>query len=104
MFIIVGRQYTSSFLFHFRELAASQDELKIASEQVTSLVETETTELRNTNEILMLELQQKEQELAKVNSTIEFFWYLRWSEMDSSALVICIGGEDGGLGDKPPTG
>ena len=49
-----------------RELAASQDELKVVSELVSSRVEAETTELRNTNEMLMLELQQKEQELAKV--------------------------------------
>ena len=37
------------------------------SGQVSSRVEAETTELKNTNEILMLELQQKEKELAKAS-------------------------------------
>ena len=44
----------------------SQKELKLTSEQLTSRVETETRELRNINEMLMLELQQKDEEVTKV--------------------------------------
>lgn len=44
----------------------SQEEFKLVSEQLSTHVEAETKELKNVNEILMLELQQKEQEVAKV--------------------------------------
>lgn len=49
-----------------RELAVSQDECKLLSEQVTARVDAETGELKSANQILMLELQQRDQELAKV--------------------------------------
>lgn len=48
----------------------SKEELKLTSEQLTNRVEAETKELKNINEMLMLELQQKEQEIAKVTYTI----------------------------------
>lgn len=54
-------------LLFFRELAASQDELELVSNQISSRVEAETSELRNSKEMLMLKLQQKEQELSKVS-------------------------------------
>ena len=53
-------------LIYNRELGASQDDLKVASEQLSTRVEAETRELKNINQMLMLELQQKEQDLANV--------------------------------------
>lgn len=49
-----------------RELAMSQDECKLFSKQITAQVDAETSELKNTNRILLLELQQKDKNLAKV--------------------------------------
>lgn len=49
----------------------SQDECKLLSEQITTRVDAETGELRNANQILMLELQQRDQDLAKVSILFE---------------------------------
>lgn len=51
----------------YRELAASQEELKMVTEHLSGRVDTETTELRNINETLMVDLKRNEQELAKVS-------------------------------------
>ena len=72
LFIGIATFYENDYLIikqilAYRELAASQEELKVVTEQLSGRVETETTELRNINETLMVDLKQKEQELAKVS-------------------------------------
>lgn len=45
----------------------SYDDLKLLSEQISARVEAETSEAFNRNEMLTLELQQKDQEIDKVS-------------------------------------
>ena len=44
----------------------SKDECKVLSEQIASRIDAETDELKKTNEILKTELQQKDQDISKV--------------------------------------
>jgi len=60
----------------------SKDECKVLSEQIASRIDTETEELKKTNQVLMVELQQKDEDISKVEKII--------MTLKSVSLKICV--------------